>query len=82
MPSVDWTMKVIFVQSSRLGVSGCPQVGNVNVCPRGVGVSATFSCPVHFSHWIGACEIPQLPYENVVVYLDFLNLDNEGHLHP
>lgn len=80
MPSLDWFVKVIFVQSSHLGVNGCPQVGNVSVCPRGVGVSATVSFPEHFSHWVGASGIPPLPCKNVDVYSDFLNLDNDGHV--
>lgn len=82
MPSPDCDEKVIFVQSSHLGVSRCPQVGNMNVCPKGVGVSTTISFPEHFSGWVGASGIPQLPYENVDVYSDFLNLNNDGHLHP
>lgn len=80
MPSLDWVVKGIFVQSSHLGVDGCPQVGNVNVCPRSVGVSAMSSCPEHLSHWAGASGIPQLPYKNVDVYSDFLNLNNDGQM--
>lgn len=49
------------------GVDGYPQVGNVNVCPKSVGVSAMSSCPEHFSHWVGTSGIPQLPYKNVDV---------------
>lgn len=71
---------MIFVQFPHLGVSGCPQIGNMTVCPRGVGTSATISFPEHFSHWADASGIPQLPYENVDVYSDFLNLDNDGQM--
>lgn len=72
--------KVIFVQFPHLGVSGCPQIGNVTVCPRGVGTSATISFPGYCSRWAGASGIPQLPYENVDVYSDFLNLDVDGQM--
>lgn len=71
---------MIFAQFPHLGVSGYPQIGNVTVCPRGVGMSATISFPEYCSHWAGASGIPQLPYENVDVYSDFLNLDNGGQM--
>lgn len=54
MPSLDWKEYL-----SHLGVDGCPQVGNVNVCPRSVGVSVMSSCIEHFSHWVGESGIPQ-----------------------
>lgn len=80
MSSLGRVVKVIFIQFSHLGISGCPHLGNVDVCPRGVGASATVSFPEHFSHWVDASGIPQLPYENVDVYSDFLNLDNDGQM--
>ena len=80
MPSLIWVVKLIFVQLSHLGVSGCPHVGNVDVCPRGVGESALVSFTKYLSHWVDASGIPQLPYENVDVYSDLLNLDNDGQM--
>ena len=80
MPSLVWVVKLIFVQLSHLGVSGCPHVGNVDVCPRGVGESALVSFTKYLSHWVDASGIPQLPYENVDVYSDLLNLDNDGQM--
>lgn len=55
-----------------------PRVGNMNVCPRGVGVSASTSFLEPFSPRVGASGIPTFPYENVDVYLDFLNPDNNN----
>ena len=52
----------------------------MNVCLRGVGTSATISFPECFSPWAGASGIPQLPYENVDVYSDFLNLDSDDQM--
>lgn len=34
----------------------------------------------YLSHWVDASGIPQLPYENVDVYSDLLNLDNDGQM--
>ena len=52
----------------------------MDVCPRGVGTSATVSFPEAFSHCVDESGIPQLPYKNVDVYSDVLNLDNDGQM--
>lgn len=55
-----------------------PRVGNVNVCPRGVGVSASVSFLESFFLLVGASGIPPLPYESAGVYSDSLNPDNNS----
>lgn len=55
-----------------------PRVGNVNVCPRGVGVSASVSFLEPFFLLVGASGIPPLPYESAGVYSDSLNPDNNS----
>lgn len=75
---LGWAVKVMFVQFSHLGGKWMPRAGNVNVCPRGVGVSASTSFLEPSFLLVGASGIPPLPYENVDVYSDFMNPDNNS----